>query len=140
MTLYNIYGRLVGKTVNKYRVKWDKPSRSKFQFKVKQLLKPIWITDVVFEEFPVFGSLLKIDFYNATRKVAIEVNGPQHDKFHFFHDGSPQKFIKAIKYDLRKYEWCEKNQIKLIEIVEKDLLNIADFYSLIKNANIITPS
>jgi hypothetical protein len=134
MTLYDIRGRLVNRMVARFRLKWEKPSRSKLQFRVKQLLKPIWFTDIVFEEFPVFGSLLKIDFYNGTKRVAVEVNGPQHEEFNpFFHGDSPQQFIKGIKRDLHKHTWCERNQIRLVEILESDLSDIRAFYARIQD-------
>ena len=136
MMLYDIRGRPVKRTIARYRIKWDKKSRSKFQFRVKQLLKPIWFADVVFEEFPVFGTLLKIDFYNGTKRIAVEVNGPQHEEFNpFFHDNSPQKFIKGIKRDLHKHAWCEQNKIQLIEIVAKDLENLSTFYGRIQRSS-----
>ena len=136
MTLFDIRGNLVTRTVIRYKIHWNGKSRSKLQCRVKQLLKPIWSVDVVFEEFPVFGSLLKIDFYNGTKRIAVEVNGPQHDKFNkFFHDDSPLKWVKSIKRDMRKYEWCERNKIRLVEIIEADLNDLASFYQRIQNAD-----
>ena len=75
------------KNVSKYKIDWEKKSRSKIQFAVKQFLKPHWCYQVCFEEFPVFGSKMSVDILNATKKIAIEVNGPQHKKFNkFFHN------------------------------------------------------
>ena len=68
MRLYNIKGRLVSKNVRKYLIDWDKKSRSKVQFKVKKILEPYWKNYVVYEEFPVYGTLLKVDILNATKK------------------------------------------------------------------------
>jgi len=131
MTLFDVRKRLVSRNVIRFKVKWDKASRSKLQFRVKQLLKPIWFYDVVFEEFPVFGSLMKIDLFNASKKIAVEVNGPQHDKFNaFFHGESPLQFVKGLKRDLRKYEWCEWNKITVIEVIETDLANLSHFYKM----------
>jgi hypothetical protein len=84
MRLLNIYGRLERKNVNKYLIKWDKPSRSKIQFEVKRFLKRYWQSCVVYEEFPVYGSRMKVDILNATKKIAIEVNGAQHSNFNKF--------------------------------------------------------
>lgn len=134
MIFYNIRKKLVKRNVFRYKIIWDKKSRSNLQFKVKQLLKPIWFADVVYEEFPVFSSLLKIDFLNATKRIAVEVQGPQHEKYNpFFHDHSPLKFVAGIKRDLKKQEWCEINNIKMIEVLESDLKDKIKFYSLIQS-------
>lgn len=135
MTLFDTHGRLITMSVARYRVAWEKQSRSKFQFQVKKLLKPIWYIDVVFEEFPVFGTRLRLDFYNATKKIAVEVNGPQHEKYNpFFHGDSPVSFIKGIKRDLHKHSWCAKNQITLVEILPEDLKDSKEFYRRIQSS------
>ena len=100
MRLYNIYGKLQSKNVSKYLVDWDSKSRSKLQFKTKQFLKTIWDGQIVYEEFPVFGSKMKVDFLNATKKIAIEVNGPQHSNFNkFFHNNSRMNYLESLKRD-----------------------------------------
>lgn len=117
MRLLNINGKLVNKNVAKYLIKWDGKSRSKLQFKVKQFLKLYWISNIVYEEFIVYGSLLKVDLLNATKKIAIEVNGPQHGAFNkFFHNDSRLTYLKSIKRDFKKLEWLELNGFKVIEL------------------------
>ena len=74
------------KNAKKYLIDWSKPSRSKFQTQVKKFLKKYWKNDIVFEEFRVVGTRLTLDFYNANKKIAVEVQGAQHTKFvKFFH-------------------------------------------------------
>ena len=117
MRLYSITGKLINRSMNKYYIDWDKPSRSQFQFKIKQFLKQYWRTHVVTEEFPVYGTRLKVDFINFTKRIAIEVNGSQHSKFNsFFHNNSRLDYLKSIKRDVKKAEWLEMNSIKLIEL------------------------
>lgn len=116
MRLLNINGRLVSKNVSRYIIKWDAKSKSQLQHKVKQFLKPFWNGQIVYEEFPVYGTLLKVDILNATLKIAVEIHGPQHNEFHFFHNGSPNNFLTSIKRDWKKVEWLEKNGFKLVEI------------------------
>lgn len=116
MKLFNIRGKLVDKNVSKYAIDWNKKSRSKIQFDVKQFLKPYWSSYLVFEEFPVFGSLLKVDILNMTLKIAIEVHGPQHNEFHYFHNNSPNAYLKSIKNDSQKLEWLSDNKFKIVEI------------------------
>lgn len=116
MRLLNVKGRLVTKSVSKYAIKWNSPSKSLIQFKVKQFLKPYWSGCIVYEEFPVYGTLLKVDILNATLRIAIEVNGPQHSEFHYFHNNNPSEYLQGVKRDIIKVEWLEKNHFKLIEI------------------------
>lgn len=116
MRLRNIYGKFVSKNVSKYIINWDGVSKSKIQFKVKQFFKPYWKGLVVYEEFPVYGTLLKVDILNATMRIAIEVNGPQHEEFHYFHNKSPNAFLSSIRRDFQKAEWLETNGFQLIEI------------------------
>jgi hypothetical protein len=122
MRLYNIAGRLQNRNVNKYLIDWSKKSRSKIQFETKEFLQSFWKNHVVFEEFPVFGTRLKVDILNATIKVAIEVQGPQHSSFNkFFHSNSRSKYLESIKRDVAKREWLEMNKFKLIEVESSEV-------------------
>ena len=117
MRLLNTYGRLEKRNVNKYLIKWDEPSRSNLQYNVKQFLKKYWRTCIVYEEFPVYGSRMKVDILNATKKIAIEVNGAQHGNYNkFFHANSRVNYLKSIDRDFKKLEWLESNSYNLIEI------------------------
>lgn len=128
MKLYNIYGKIVNKNVSSYLIDWDKSSRSKIQFKTKQFFRNYWKNHIVYEEFPVFGSLLKVDLLNATRRIAVEVHGPQHSQFNkFFHGESRLNYLKSIKRDVAKEKWLELNKFQLLEVYydEVDLLTKA---------------
>lgn len=122
MKLYNINGRLQYKNVRKYLVDWDSKSRSKIQFQVKSFLKEYWESHVVYEEFPVYGTRMKVDILNATKRMAVEVNGKQHSTYNkFFHNNSRLNFLKSIKRDYAKSSWLESNDFKLIEIEEHEV-------------------
>lgn len=137
MRLFNAKGKLQSKSVTRFLINWDKKSRSKLQFRVKQFLKPLWKNHIVYEEFPVYGTCLKVDIFNATKKVAIEVNGPQHESFNpFFHDNSRLNYLKSIKRDYQKAQWLEKNGYKLIELSTSDVDNLNEEF-LVKNKNFI---
>ena len=126
MRLYNIYGKLQNKDVTRFLIKWNKKSRSKIQFAVKEFLEPYWKGHVVYEEFPVFGSRMKVDIVNMTKKIAIEVQGSQHSNFNaFFHNNSRAKYLASIKRDVKKAQWLEKNDINLIEIDEKEAYKLS---------------
>ena len=131
MRLYNTKGRLVSKNVRKYLIDWDKKCRSKVQFKVKKILEPYWKNHVVYEEFPVYGTLLKVDILNATKKIAVEVQGKQHNSYNpFFHKKSRAKYLESLKRDVLKAEWLEKNSFKLIEVDEEEVPHIFQDYIL----------
>lgn len=114
----------------RYAINWSSPSRSKFQTTVKKFIKEYWCLDVVFEEFPMAGSKLSFDFYNANKKIAIEVQGGQHLKYTpYFHGKSKSNFLGQIRRDNEKSRFCELNSIKLVEIYPKDKLSIDLFKS-----------
>ena len=112
------------KKSSKYLVDWDKKCRSKIQKKVKDLLYPHWVADIVFEEMPVLGTRMTLDFYNANLKMAIEVDGNQHYQYNkFFHSNSRQNFLAQLQRDEKKEYFCEINQIRLVRILENDTID-----------------
>ena len=114
--------RTVKKAKN-YLIDWDAPSRSKIQFEAKQFLKKYWQNHIVFEEFPVAGTKLSLDFYNANKKIAVEVQGKQHTKYvPFFHGKNKINYINQLKRDNDKLKFCELNDIELVEIYDGDIL------------------
>jgi hypothetical protein len=126
MRLYNIYGNLQNKNVSRFLIKWDAKSRSKLQFKAKQFFETVWDGQIVYEEFPVFGSRMKVDFMNFTKRIAIEVNGAQHTNFNkFFHNNSRMNYLESIKRDHEKSLWLEKNSFTLIELYQEDVDNLS---------------
>ena len=125
MRLYNIYGKLQSRIVKKYLINWNKKSRSQIQFKVKQFLKPYWENQIVYEEFPVYGSKMKVDILNATKKIAIEVQGKQHTEFNKFFHKTRGNYLESIKRDYRKREWLKQNKFKLVEIEEEEIKKLS---------------
>jgi hypothetical protein len=134
--LYDINGKLVSKNVSKYLIKWDGSCRSNIQFKVKQFLKDYWKNQVVYEEFPVYGTRMKVDILNATKKIAIEVQGRQHSSFNkFFHNNSRLNYLESIKRDYKKRQWLKKNNFEVVEIEEDEVKKLSVSFFL-KNFNI----
>ena len=131
MTFKTLLGkrRRIKKPIN-YLINWEEGSRSKLQGKVKKFLKVFWDGDVVFEEFPVVGSRLTLDFYNATKNIAIEVQGKQHTKYNkFFHKDNKINYLNQLKRDDEKLAFCDLNSIKLLEVHEENV----DFDELYKS-------
>jgi hypothetical protein len=117
------------KNIRKYLIDWEKSSRSNFQFEVKKFLEKFWTGNVVFEEFPIVGTRLTLDFYNANKKIAIEVQGRQHTKYiEFFHQNKIN-FLNQLKRDQQKERFCELNDIKLLTIFPNDEITIGLFES-----------
>jgi shikimate kinase len=121
MIFYNLKGKKLKCSISEYKVDWDKKVASNFQFNVKQFFREYWEKHFCFEEFPCFGTKLRIDLFNLTKRIAVEVHGDQHVRLNkFFHKNS-QDFFQAAERDRIKEIWCEQNQIQLVEIYTKDL-------------------
>lgn len=125
MRLFNVRGKLVSKNVSKYIIDWEGKSRSKFQEQIKLFLKPHWSYCIVYEEFPVYGTLLKVDILNATKKIAVEINGEQHYSYNKFFHGSIEGYANSLERDTIKLNWLEKNGYSLIEIKSSDLKDLS---------------
>ena len=129
MRLLNINGTLVNKNVRKNLIDWSGKSRSNLQFNYKQFFYLYWRNHIVYEEFPVYGTMLKVDFLNATKRIAVEIQGNQHESFNkFFHENSRLKYLQSIKRDVQKSKWLEINNFKLLELYENDFKNISPQY------------
>ena len=73
--------------------------------------------------------MLKIDLLNATKKIAVEIQGAQHESFNkFFHDNSRLKYLESIKRDVKKEKWIELNKFKFLELYENDLKILSPQY------------
>jgi len=115
------------KNAKKYLIDWNANSRSKFQKKIKDFLADSWKNDIVFEEFRIAGTMLSLDFYNANKKIAIEVQGDQHVKFVKHFHKTRLKYLEQLKRDQKKLDFCELNGIKLVEIYKNDVITASFF-------------
>ena len=114
----------------KYLIDWKGKSKSQLQFGVKRFLEPYWKDHIVFEEFPLAGTRLSFDFYNANKKIAVEVQGAQHLKYvPFFHGPSRSKFLQQIRRDQKKVDFCTLNALRFIEIFPDDEICVSLFES-----------
>ena len=111
----------------KYLIKWGGKSRSKRQRAVKKFLRPYWKDQIVFEEFPVAGTRMTFDFYNANKKIAIEVQGRQHTQYVPFFHGNKMNYLSQLRRDHDKMDFCKLNKIKLIEVYDDDEISVAFF-------------
>ena len=116
---------------HKYKIKWNGKCRSKFQAEVRKYIYSYWKYNAVDEAFKVVGTQLTLDFYNHTQKIAIEVQGAQHLKFVKHFHKTRANFVRQIRRDNKKLEFCEINEIKLIEIYPDDELSTEFFEKLL---------
>jgi very-short-patch-repair endonuclease len=108
------------KNAKKYLINWRSKSKSKFQKSVKDFLHTYWRNDIVFEELKIVGTRMSFDFYNANKKIAVEVQGAQHTKFVKFFHNNRLKYLEQLKRDDKKLRFCEINNITLVEIYPND--------------------
>lgn len=128
MRLIDINGKLKYKNCRAYRIDWNQKERSIIQFKVKKFLEPFWKNHVVFSEFPVFGTRLKIDIFNATKNIAVEIDGNQHNEFNKFFHRNRLGYLNSLKRDNKKEKFLELNNIKLARVLENEINDISVEY------------
>ncbi len=101
----------------------DKRKRSKFHVRARGLLKELFNSYRILEEVKLPGStelhrksVLYLDFYIPSIKLAIEVHGQQHYEFCPFFHKSKADFLKGKARDEDKIAWCELNDIRLVTL------------------------
>ena len=120
-------------SIKKYLVDYDKSSKSKFQFNVKQFFKTFWQYDAVCEEFRIPGCLLRIDLINFDKKIAVECQSMIHDNFSTHFHKTRSAFLKSWRRDESKQKWIEDViQFKFLEIYPEDLKLLSRKYILEK--------
>ena len=123
MTFLDLKGRKKSKSLTKYLVDWNGPTRSKGQSALKRFLYRYWSGDIVCEEFPLVSTRMTFDIINLSKKIAVEFDGEAHHKFiPHFHGSRVGKFLGQIKRDLKKEDWCDLNNFTLVRVnSEKEL-------------------
>jgi len=99
----------------------DSRKRSKYHIKARHLLKEIFHSYRILEEVKLPGStelhrksVLYLDFYIPSIKLAIEVHGEQHYEYSPFFHKTKADFLKGKARDEDKIAWCELNDINII--------------------------
>lgn len=111
----------------KYIIDWDKKSKSKGQFQLKQFLKNYWENYIAYEEYRIPGNLLYVDLLCASKLLAVEFHGVGHfeNGFNKFFHRNRVNYLNAIKRDFKKAKILEDNNYQLIEIFPEDLDNLS---------------
>jgi hypothetical protein len=120
MKYKDLKGRVKYKNISHTLVKWNEVSKSKFQREIKDFFRKYWEYDLVYEEMPMVGTRLRLDLANYTKKVAVEVQGEQHNEFNTFFHKTRNDFRRQLERDDKKEKWCEVNGYKLILIFQRD--------------------
>lgn len=113
---------------HKYLIDWKNDGDSKLEIKFRDLIKPYWDTQIVLFQCRIPGSLLRIDFLNCNKRIAIEVNGPQHEDFNKLFFKGKMDWVESMKRDMDKRKWCDQNKIDLLELIEEDLYKFSPQY------------
>lgn len=91
--------------------------------RARTLLRKMYPVDILLEEVTLPGSKrggatkpLYADLMIPSQAIVVEVHGEQHYKFnaHFFKDR--RDFLNAQKRDRDKVEWCELNDLTIVEL------------------------
>ena len=101
---------------SKYPIRSREQCRSIGQFSLGRQIKAIYGTATILEEFPIPDTRLSLDFYMPHHGLAFEFQGSQHDKYIQHFHGDKSGFENQKRRDSLKREWCELNDIVLIEI------------------------
>lgn len=91
---------------------------SQLHIRCRELLKEIMPQYKILEEVALTGCkpILYADFYIPVLTMVVEVHGQQHFEYnsHFFK--TKAAFNRAKKRDRLKREWCEINDIEMVEL------------------------
>lgn len=117
----------------RYPVRSREQSKSVGQYMLGRLIRSIYgFNALLLEEFPIPDERLWIDFFMPHYNLAFEYQGQQHDKFVKLFHGDKKGFERSKARDARKREWCEINDIVLVEV--RGTLTAENPMSLIEEA------
>lgn len=93
--------------------------RSNIQYECGQLLKKLFPSESILEDVPLPDGFY-LDFFIGSRKLAIEVQGRQHDEYVPFFHKNKKGFIASQTRDYNKEQWCDLNGIILYKVKDKE--------------------
>jgi hypothetical protein len=90
--------------------------------KARNLLHSLFPFYSINEEIPLVGTPTKLflDLYIHALRLCCEIQGVQHYQFSSFFHGNAQGFKKSKERDRIKREWCELNNIDLVELPDTE--------------------
>jgi len=106
---------------SRYPVRSRGQSKSTGQFNLGRQIKNLYGPATILEEFPIPDSRMSLDFYMPQHGLAFEFQGTQHDAYIEHFHGNKDGFERQKIRDQQKREWCELNDIILIEVRDANL-------------------
>ena len=97
----------------------DTRGRSQLHLVARDILYGMFPTTPIMEEVSIpirRGTTQVFDFFLNGIKLAVEVHGQQHYKFNSLYHSTASDFLQQKKRDADKREWCELNNINLVEL------------------------
>jgi hypothetical protein len=91
--------------------------------KVKEVIQKLYPLEILYQEVTLPGTghpSLIADFFLPGLGMLVEVQGRQHQEYVPYFQSHRLNFIKGQDRDRRKKEWCELNEIDLIELYTDD--------------------
>jgi hypothetical protein len=101
---------------NKHPMRTKNSCKSKIQYDCGQFLKSQHKFTPILEELYIPGHDFYFDFFIPSIKLAIEIDGRQHDEYVPYFHKNKQNFIKAKERDDSKYELCKINDWEFIRV------------------------
>lgn len=125
MKILNISHKEVSINPERYIIDWDKVVSAPQKI-VSDFLYRFWGKDIVLQEFRIPNSLLRIDLFNVTKKVIVEVSPDEvHGEYNLFFHKNRLGFLKNLKADIKKMNWAERNGFKFVEMNSFDIKNLS---------------
>lgn len=116
-------------STRKYLIDWENDGASKLEVGFRNLIYPYWKNSIILFQCRIPGSLLRIDFLNCNKRLAVEIDGEQHNSFNkHFHSNSRTNYEASLKRDNDKEKWLERNNIKILHLIKEDLDNFSIDY------------
>lgn len=135
MQIKTLDNNLINWQLTGYSTHAKAKNKSSLHLKARDYLKETYPTLQILEEVSIplrRGETLYLDFYLPLKKICFEVHGEQHYKFVPFYHGDHLSFVKSLKRDREKQEWCEINNIQY-RVLPYD--NTESWLEIIKNDN-----
>jgi len=98
-------------------------NRSSLHLDARKLLQDLYPTMTILEEVPIPISRtqqLFLDFYLPLRRMAVEIQGQQHDTYIPHFHKTLRGFINSKQRDEDKETWCNLNNISLIKFLHNE--------------------
>lgn len=109
---------------SEYKINWDRKVSGP-QKLFKDFIKPFWENDYVLEEVYIPGSKKRIDIWNETKAILVEISPKHHRQYNEFFHKSRSGFLKILKTDLKKQSWAVKNGYEMITLNDDDIKNLS---------------